>query len=125
MSVSAHASHGRLARPFIALRRFPNDQHLRRLLEQAVAPAFDVGRSELWTDTRGGPVAALARQAAMYLAHVRGGLSYTETGRLFARDRTTVAHACCVIEDRRDNAVFDRTIDLLEGALSMGQPAQW
>ncbi len=125
MSVSAHASCGRRTRPFIALRRFPDHQHLRRLLEQAVAPAFDIGQSELWTDTRGGPVTALARQAAMYLAHVRGGLSYTETGKLFARDRTTVAHACGVIEDRRDNAVFDRTIDLLEGALSMGQPAQW
>ena len=93
---------------------------------------FDVGarETELWIGTRGDPIAALARQVAMYLAHVQGGLTYTEIGKLFARDRTTVAHACCVIENRRDNAAFDRTIDLLECALHMqphGQErsAQW
>jgi len=118
MSVSAQAkSRRRFGRHRIGPRHAANDQHLCRLLEQAVVPAFAVGRSELWTGTRGGPVTARARQVAMYLAHVRGGLTYTEIGRLFARDRTTVAHACCVIEDSRDNAAFDRTIDLLEGAL--------
>jgi chromosomal replication initiation ATPase DnaA len=107
-----------------------SNQHLRRLLEQAVAPTFDVGRTELWIGTRGGPVSALARQVAMYLAHVHGGLSYTEIGRLFARDRTTVAHACCVIEDRREDAAFDRAIGLLESVLHMrphglAQSARW
>jgi chromosomal replication initiation ATPase DnaA len=66
----------------------------------------------------------------MYLAHVHGGLSYTEIGRLFARDRTTVAHACCVIEDRREDAAFDRAIGLLESVLHMrphglAQSARW
>ena len=60
---------------------------------------------------------ALARQVAMYLAHVGCGLSLTETGRLFERDRTTVAHACGVIEDRRDDPIFDRALDLLEWAV--------
>ena len=59
--------------------------------------------------------------------HLKPGLT---NSKLFARDRTTVAHACCVIENRRDNAAFDRTIDLLECALHMqphGQErsAQW
>ena len=45
------------------------------------------------------------------------GLSLTETGRLFQRDRTTVAHACGVIEDRRDDPIFDRALDLLEWAV--------
>ncbi len=53
----------------------------------------------------------------MYLAHVGCGLSLTQTGRLFGRDRTTVAHACGVIEDRRDDPVFDRVLDLLEWAV--------
>jgi chromosomal replication initiation ATPase DnaA len=53
----------------------------------------------------------------MYLAHVACGLTLTDTGRLFGRDRTTVAHACGVIEDRRDDPLFDRALDLLEWAV--------
>ena len=64
--------------------------------------------------TRGGPTIALARQVAMYLAHVGCALTLTESGRLYGRDRTTAAHACTVVEDRRDNLVFDRVIELLE-----------
>lgn len=60
---------------------------------------------------------ALARQTAMYLAHCAGGLSLTEVGVLFNRDRTTVAHACAVVEDRRDEPNFDRAIELLERAV--------
>jgi len=50
----------------------------------------------------------------MYLAHVGFGLTLTSVGRLFERDRTTVAHACSVVEDYRDDANFDRTMELLE-----------
>ena len=50
----------------------------------------------------------------MYLAHVACGLSFTDVGLLFSRDRTTVAHACRVVEDRRDDPVFDRALELLE-----------
>jgi hypothetical protein len=42
-----------------------------------------------------------ARQVAMYLAHVSFGLTLTQTGALFARDRTTVAYGCGVVELRR------------------------
>jgi chromosomal replication initiation ATPase DnaA len=51
----------------------------------------------------------------MYLAHIACGLSLTEVGELFERDRTTVAHACEVIEQRRDDANFDAALELLEG----------
>ena len=95
------------------------DDHLRRLLEQTVAPAFAVPSIELWGETRGSPAAALARQAAMYLAHVGCGLTLTEVGRLFDRDRTTVAHACCRIEDRRESVPFDRALELLEGIVRL------
>lgn len=60
--------------------------------------------------------AAFARQIAMYLAHVGLGMSMAEIGRAFRRDRTTVVHACHVIEDRRDDARFDRVLDHLEEA---------
>ena len=65
--------------------------------------------------SRGVARVALARQVAMYLAHVVGRIDYAEVGRLFGRDRTTVKHACAVVEDLRDNVKFDRTMDLLEG----------
>jgi chromosomal replication initiation ATPase DnaA len=63
---------------------------------------------------------AFARQVAMYLAHVGGGLCLSEVGRLFARDRTTVAHACALVEDRRDDPDFDRCLSFLELALISG-----
>ena len=53
----------------------------------------------------------------MYLAHVTCGLSLTEVGQVFARDRTTVAHACSRVEDQRDDPAFDRALELLEGIL--------
>ena len=98
------------------------DQHLRRIIEQAVAPAFHVVRDELWAAKRGSPAAAFARQVAMYLAHVGCGLTLTEVGRLFARDRTTVAHACSLVEERREEPPFDRALELLEGAMRLSIP---
>jgi len=87
------------------------------ILEQAVALAFDVPAMALRSRTRGKARVAMARQVAMYLAHVAYGQSLTEVGALFDRDRTTVAHACGVIEDRRDDPDFDRSMDELEAAL--------
>ena len=89
----------------------------REAIEQAVIQVFGIASKDLRRTTRGRAKVALARQVAMYLAHVGCGLSLTETGRLFERDRTTVAHACGVIEDRRDDPTFDRALDLLEWAV--------
>ncbi|MEQ8823668.1 MAG: hypothetical protein RIC14_04770 [Filomicrobium sp.] len=38
----------------------------------------------------------------------------TEVGRIFERDRTTVSHACALIEDRRDEPIFDQLLEMLE-----------
>jgi hypothetical protein len=89
----------------------------REAIEQAVVQVFGVGRDDLRRLSRGRAKVALARQVAMYLAHVACGLTLTDTGKLFGRDRTTVAHACGVIEDRRDDPLFDRALDLLEWAV--------
>lgn len=91
--------------------------YLRTVIEGAVAQVFGVRHAELFRATRGKARVALARQVAMYLAHVACGLSFTEVGLLFGRDRTTVAHACRVVEDRRDDPVFDRALELLEWAV--------
>ncbi|QEL26541.1 hypothetical protein FQV39_11825 [Bosea sp. F3-2] len=67
--------------------------------------------------TRGRQQVALARQVAMYLAHVTFGLSLTRVGTCFGRDRTTVRHACALVEDRRDDLRLECGLNALEAAL--------
>ncbi|WP_083567067.1 helix-turn-helix domain-containing protein [Hyphomicrobium sp. CS1GBMeth3] len=100
--------------PPLASARDDNAEHLRRLIETTIGEVFGVAHADLCKQSRGKAPVALARQAAMYLAHVSCGLNLTDVGRIFARDRTTVAHACAVIEDRRDDPVFDRALELME-----------
>ena len=83
----------------------------------AVRQVFGVDENALAHMTRGVARTARARQVAMYLAHVACGLTLTDAGRLFGRDRTTVAHACLIVEDRRDDPLFDRALDLLGWAV--------
>ena len=89
----------------------------RIVIEHAVTLVFGVHGGDLQLARRGRAQVALARQTAMYLAHVGFSLSLTEVGQLFERDRTTVAHACALIEDRRDDCDFDRALELLERAV--------
>ncbi|MEN2574998.1 hypothetical protein AAER51_05770, partial [Acinetobacter baumannii] len=49
--------------------------------------------------------------------HVTLSLSMTEVGRAFGRDRSTVNHACHLIEDMRDEPEFDRVVQTLENIL--------
>ena len=58
--------------------------------------------------------AAKARQLAMYLCHVALGRSLQEVGDVFGRDRTTVSHACALMEDMRDDRAFDSAVAALE-----------
>jgi hypothetical protein len=85
------------------------------LLEEAAALAFGVPPDELRARSRRGARVAFARQSAMYLTHVVLGLNYREVGELFRRDRTTAAHACRCVEDRRDDPTIDIRLDMLEG----------
>lgn len=86
-------------------------------IESAVAEVFGIASGELARVTRGRARVAFARQVAMYLAHISCGLSMREVGSIFARDRTTVRHACTVVEDRRDDPILDRAVELLEWAV--------
>jgi len=87
------------------------------LLEQFVSIIFAVPPQALHAPNRGQADVAIARQAAMYLAHVVFGLSLTRVGALFERDRTTVAHACARVEDRREDPTLDRALGIAEAAL--------
>lgn len=86
-------------------------------IETIVSRVFTVAPAELTGSTRGRAPIANARMVGMYMAHTSLGLTMSEVGLLFSRDRTTVAHACQVVEDRRDDPGFDRTLDLLDWAL--------
>ena len=55
-----------------------------------------------------------SRQIAMYVCHVALQFSLSEVGQAFNRDRTTVAYACRVIEDRRDDRAFDEFVASIE-----------
>lgn len=91
----------------------PPDQ-LCRMVTACVARDFNLDVEMLETAPRGSQRAAFARQVAMYLAHVAFGLSFEAIGRAFGRDRTTVAHACRVVEDNRDDIWFDCRAATLE-----------
>jgi len=79
-----------------------------------VAPEFGVKSADVEAAARGSQQVAFARQVAMYLAHVGFGLGFATVGACFSRDRTTVAHACRVVEDRRDDIWFDCRMAALE-----------
>jgi len=81
------------------------------------ARAFGVTIPEIAAKGRSRARVAYARQVAMYLCHVVGRMSLSEISIAFERDRTTVAHACHVIEDRRDSDLFDREISGLESEM--------
>ena len=86
-----------------------------------VARQAGLSAADLLGPTRGAPLIARHRQTAMYLAHVVFGVSFTAIARSFQRDRTTVAHACRQVEDRRDDMAEDLRIAGLEQACRMQQ----
>ncbi len=96
-----------------------SENGLKSLLAGVVAAAFDLPVYEITSPSRCRAPVAFARQVAIYLAHVGLGLSFTDTGRVFRRDRTTVAHACKIVEERRDDACLDACLDYLEAALRL------
>ena len=97
--------------------RFGGDASVRAV---ALLVARDRGLAldDLLLPSRGRAPVAAARQLAMYLTHVMLGRTLTEVGALFGRDRTTVAHACALIEDGRDEAATDSAIGRLEAAIA-------
>lgn len=88
-----------------------------RLAEVATVAAIRIPLAGLRAANRGRKPIALARQTAMYLTHVTFGLSLTRIGICFGRDRTTVRHACALIEDRRDDPGLEFGLTALEAAL--------
>jgi hypothetical protein len=90
-----------------------------RFVESLVASAFGIKSGDLRTASRGRAKVALARQIAVYLTHTRLGLSFSQAGDFFGRDRTTAAHACRTVENCRDDPGFDAMLDCLERAVDL------
>ncbi|HYD89170.1 MAG TPA: helix-turn-helix domain-containing protein [Vitreimonas sp.] len=76
-----------------------------------------VPAEEILRPKRGSARASFARQVAMYLCYVGFEISLTRVANAFDRDRSTVAHACHIIEDRREEPRFDRWISGLEAMM--------
>lgn len=75
---------------------------------------FNISGKELRSHSRCERAVARVRQIGMYVVHVTLGMSMTEVGRAFGRDRSTVAHACHLIEDMREDQDFDRIVQTVE-----------
>ncbi|MEX0955415.1 MAG: helix-turn-helix domain-containing protein [Rhizobiaceae bacterium] len=82
------------------------------------AAFYNLPSRELRRTGRGTDEIARVRQIAMYVAHVVLGLTMTDIGRGFGRDRTTVMHACHLVEDLRDDRDFDQIIARTENIVA-------
>lgn len=97
----------------------PRGENAARTVEVMVTAAFALRPDAIRGQRRGRAATAFARQVAMYLAHTRLGLSFTEAGAYFGRDRTTAAHACRTVEDKREDPRVDAILDFLERAIEV------
>ena len=81
--------------------------------------AFALGHAPetIHEQVRGDRKSAAVRRLAMYLTYTAFGMSLARCAAAFARDRSTVAHACQCVEDQRDEDAFDEWVDGLEAGL--------
>ena len=82
-----------------------------------VAHAYGVPLDDLRAQSRGAKQAALARQIAMYLAHIVFAMSIRDVARGFRRDYTTCRHAIQRVEELREDPELNRTLGWLEATL--------
>lgn len=94
--------------------RYQADRKRADFAASLTAFAVGVPPEDLLHPTRLSATASFARQAAMYLCHVAFSMSLARVAQAFRRDRSTVAHACHRMEDRRDDNRFDEWMDALE-----------
>jgi chromosomal replication initiation ATPase DnaA len=84
------------------------------LAARLAAGHYEVPLREIAARTRRSRLAARARHVAIYIAHVTLGIPLRAVATEFGRDRSTVAYACHVVEDARDDPGFDVALADLE-----------
>ena len=94
-----------------------------QLAASLVSYALGIRYDAIMSSGRGTPSVSLARQIAMYLTYAGLGMSQSRVAFAFERDRSTVGHACRLIEDRRDDPDFDAWLEQLETGLVSVLPA--
>ena len=80
--------------------------------------ALGIGVDDILRKGRGSTCVTQARQISYYLLRTALSLSLSRVARAFSRDRTTVAYACQLVEERRDDPDFDIWMEQLELGLS-------
>jgi chromosomal replication initiation ATPase DnaA len=83
------------------------------------AAFFNVPGRELRQPGRSTVDVTRVRQIAMYLAHVMLALPMRDVGKAFGKDRTTVVHACHLVEEMRDDAELDAVVCRLERVVAV------
>ncbi len=97
--------------------RLANQAHQISIVIGAVSLEFGLTELDITRPRKQSPHLRFARQVAMYLSHVVYELNHTHVANLFNKDRSTVSHACKVVEESRDDAVFDMKLIRLENFL--------
>lgn len=82
-----------------------------------VAAAFGVPAERIMARGRAEPMACHARRVAIYIVHVTYGWTLERVGHVFRVNRATAGTACRWVEDRREEPVFDETVERLGESL--------
>ena len=94
-------------------KRITEDHARARVAIALAAAALGTPAEKISSSARATKV-AFARQVAMYLAYVGFGMSLGRVAAAFGRDRSTIAYACRLMEERREEPAFDRWMESLE-----------
>lgn len=89
------------------------DEDKAYLAAALVGYALGLKTEAILSGDRGKPVHSRARHIAMYLAYAGLGLSLSRLSAAFRRDRSTIARACRIVEDYREDTDFDTWIEQL------------
>ena len=97
----------------------PDDPHFARLAVTTVGLEFGIPDLRLENTARAGVTKpeVFARQIAAYLCQTVFDMSLPRVAELFSRDRSTIVHALSVVEETRDDPVFNRKLSKAEDFL--------
>tara|TARA_R110002020_G_C15939363_1_gene744538 strand:- start:202 stop:615 length:414 start_codon:yes stop_codon:yes gene_type:complete len=96
------------------LTRRMSDRSICRIVRQMVSELLLLLGDRVMVRRDRRRLACHVRQISMYVCHVALRMPQQDIGAAFGRDRTTVSHACHVVEDRRDDRVYDEFVSAVE-----------
>lgn len=92
------------------------DEHSTKIsiINELICREFGITIANLFKRTHGLAIHARCRNIALYLARTYLGLPLACVGKHYQRGRSTICAACQLIEDLRDDPVFDARIEYFE-----------